>query len=194
MLIHLVRHACHSELGEVLSGRSEIGLNTAGRAQAERMAAVLSAGPIAAIRTSPRRRARETAQPLADRCALPIESVDALDEIDFGAWMGRAFADLANDAAWQHWNRARDSARPPGGETMRQAVARAVDFILSLSSSSNAPQVLVSHCDIIRGVVAHILGLPLDRLLAFDIDPGSVSTLSVGTRGSRIVSLNGRAA
>jgi broad specificity phosphatase PhoE len=51
---------------------------------------------------------------------------------------------------------------------------------------------LVSHCDIIRGIIAHYLGLPLDNLLRFDIDPASVSRIVVGDWGARVISVNER--
>lgn len=50
----------------------------------------------------------------------------------------------------------------------------------------------VSHCDIIRGLIAYYLGLPLDNLLRFDIDPASVSRLVVGSWGARVMSMNER--
>jgi broad specificity phosphatase PhoE len=52
--------------------------------------------------------------------------------------------------------------------------------------------VAVSHCDIIRGLIAYYLGLPLDNLLRFDIDPASVSRLMVGSWGARVISVNER--
>jgi broad specificity phosphatase PhoE len=48
----------------------------------------------------------------------------------------------------------------------------------------------VSHSDIIRGVIAHYLGLGLDNMLRFDVDLGSVSTLVVGNWGGRLTRLN----
>lgn len=50
----------------------------------------------------------------------------------------------------------------------------------------------VSHCDIIRGLVCHYLGLDLDRLLAFDIDPGSITTIRLDDGLDRVVAVNER--
>jgi broad specificity phosphatase PhoE len=50
----------------------------------------------------------------------------------------------------------------------------------------------VSHCDVIRGIIAHHLGLPLDNLLRFDVDPASVSRLQLGDWGGRVMSVNER--
>ncbi|USI73849.1 histidine phosphatase family protein [Sphingomonas morindae] len=190
-LVHLIRHARHAELGDVLSGRSDIGLSPEGRHQAEALGRWAAARPIGAVFSSPRRRACETAGALG----LPVSVDERLDEIDFGLWTGRPFAQLAADPDWTRWNEAREAARPPEGETMAAATARAVACVEARSAAATpGPVVLVSHCDIIRGVVAHYLGLSLDRLLAFDVDPASVTTLSVGGWGGRLVQLNERPA
>jgi ribonuclease H / adenosylcobalamin/alpha-ribazole phosphatase len=191
--IFFARHGTHAEVGHILSGRSEIPLNHAGRAEAARLAARLDTVELAAVQSSPRARARQTAEIVAARQGIPVEVVDALDEIDFGAWTGRAFADLAGDPAWDHWNRARGRATTPGGEDMTGAVNRAVAHVAELEEGEG-PVLCVSHCDIIRGIVAHYLGLPLDRMLAYDCDPASVTTITLAGGDGRLTSLNERAA
>jgi broad specificity phosphatase PhoE len=189
--VFLARHASHDEVGRVLSGRSDIAINADGRAEAGRLADRLAGVPIAAIHSSPRRRARETAIIVAGRHDLPVNNADALDEIDFGAWMGRSFADLDCDPAWARWNDARGTAATPDGEDMSAATARAVRHIEQVAGEK--PVLCVSHCDIIRGVVAHYLGLDADRLLGFDVDPASLTELALYGDGSgRVVALNER--
>jgi len=188
-VLHLVRHASHAELGGVLSGRSEIGLSARGRAQAEGLAHRLARHRLSAIHSSPRR-ARETAEAVAKAQGLDVEIVDALDELDFGRWMGLSFARLAGDPGWKRWNDDRATACPPGGESMAAAVERAVGHVEATAAAEKGAVLIVSHGDIIRGVIAHYLGLPLGRLLAFDVEPASISTLSVGSWGGRLISLN----
>jgi ribonuclease H / adenosylcobalamin/alpha-ribazole phosphatase len=72
-------------------------------------------------------------------------------------------------------------------------VARAVAGLESVAADHGDRAIaVVSHCDIIRGAIAHYLGLPLDNLLRFDIDPASVSRLVVGSWGARVMSVNER--
>jgi broad specificity phosphatase PhoE len=49
---------------------------------------------------------------------------------------------------------------------------------------------MVTHCDVIRAVIAAILGLSLDHILRFDVAPASVSRLVAGEWGARVVSIN----
>lgn len=178
----------------MLSGRSARSpLSPVGQAQAQWLAARFARDiPIAGIHCSPRERARETAEIIGARVGVRAQVVEALDEVDFGAWTGRSFEELEHDPEWRAWNRQRSAVRPPNGETMADATARAVGHLDGLLRRGATGTVLcISHCDIIRGVIAHHLGLGLDRLLAFDVDPGSVSTVLVGNWGARLLKLNG---
>jgi broad specificity phosphatase PhoE len=192
--IHLVRHGAHDEAGRVLTGRGgDRGLAAIGQTQAAWAAARLR--DVAMVQTSPQRRTQETAQVIASAAGQVPDIVRALDEVDFGTWTGRVIADLDGDADWARWNAERATAQVPGGERMTEAVARAVAHLDALGGRDwPAPLACVSHSDIIRGVVAHYLGLSLDHMLRFDVDPGSITTLVVGEWGGRLVSLNVREA
>jgi len=186
--IFLVRHGSHDEVGRVLSGRSGILLNERGREQARRAGARLAACGVDAVWSSPRPRAIETAGIVARTIGCAIEIVDGLDEIDFGCWTGRAFADLDSNPAWQRWNAARGVAATPAGETIAQVAARAVARLETIGAARRIA--CVSHCDVIRAIVAHVIGLDGDRLLSFDCDPGSVTRLQLWRGGGRLLSLN----
>jgi broad specificity phosphatase PhoE len=189
---HLVRHGAHGEYGQVLSGRAGIAaLTQAGRGQAQAVAASPALGRLSAIHASPRVRTQETAAVIAAAHGIACDRVEALDEIDFGDWTGKAFADLEGDTDWRAWNERRSSARTPGGETMGQAVGRAVSHLAaSAQAMPGAVIACVTHGDIIRGVIAHYLGLDLDHMLRFDIDPGSISTLLLDGQGARVTRIN----
>jgi broad specificity phosphatase PhoE len=173
-----------------LSGRTPgLGLSAEGAAQAERLGARLSAERLDRVQASPLDRTMQTARAIAGD--LPVEQVAALNEVDFGDWTGRTFDDLAGDPQWDGWNRARGSASAPGGETMVAAQARIVTHLESLARDHDGESIaVVTHCDMIRAAVAWVLGLPLDHLLRFDIDPASVTRITLGDWGGRVLGLN----
>jgi broad specificity phosphatase PhoE len=189
MRFHLVRHGHHAEVGRVLSGRSEVALDASGAQQADALAAMLGRRRHAAIYSSPRRRCRDTAAPIAAAAGLEVTLADALDEIDFGAFAGRPFAELDRDPKWRRWNAERDTFRCPDGETMAEAVARALSFLDRLGGDDGTV-LCVTHCDVIRGVVAQAIGLPFGRMFALPCDPGSLTILDLDERGPRLVALN----
>lgn len=192
----LVRHAAHADLGQRLSGRSPgIALSPHGNAQAVALARRLAGSAVAAIHSSPLQRARATAAAIGRRLGIGVEVVPALNEVDFGAWTGKRFDELAGDPAWDRWNRHRSAACPPGGETMAAAQQRAVSQVeRAAAAHPGQGVVLVSHCDTLRSIVAHFLGLSLDHLLRFEIAPASVTTLEIGPWGARILALNEKVA
>lgn len=190
--LFLIRHAAHGHLGQILSGRSDgLALTAEGRAQAATLAARLAGTAFDAIQSSPIQRARETALAIAEARELPVEPAPALNEIDFGAWTGRRFAELSGDAAWDEWNRRRSTACPPDGESMAAAQVRAMDHIRGWACGHpGGTAAMVTHCDIIRALVAGVLGLSLDRIHQFEIAPASISRIEAGDWGARILSVN----
>ena len=192
----LIRHAAHVHLDRILSGRMHgVPLSDAGRAQAAALGRALAGERIDRVACSPLERTRETAAAIAAAACLPApEPEEALIEIDLGEWTGVAF-DTLSGPAWDDWNAARGTARIPGGETMAEAQARIVGYMQSVAArEAGATVALVSHSDIIRGAVAHAIGLPLDHLLRFDVAPASVSRVVMGDWGARLISLNERMA
>lgn len=191
----LVRHAAHDRLGRVLCGRMPgVTLGREGRAQADALAERLAGEGLAALYVSPLERAQETAAPLGARTGLTVETLPALNEIDFGAWAGKSFDDLNADPVWTGWNQARHVTRPPGGETALEAQARVLRGLEDLRARhGEARLALVSHADVIKLVIAHALSLGADGMQRFEIGPASVSVLVLGAWGAKVESLNERA-
>ena len=192
--VFLVRHARHGAVDRILVGRGEdVQLSDDGRAEAAALARVFSGKSVAVVQSSPRRRARETAEPIAAALGARVEIEPALDEIDFGRWTGLGFDELAPDPHWQTWNAARSTARPPGGETMAEAQSRIIDHVECIGRRLGHGQaILVSHCDVIRAALLHVLGRPLDAWSDIEVAPASVSTLVIGSSSLSIGAINQR--
>ena len=188
--LFLVRHASHGLLGKTLAGRMPgISLSPEGRVEAERLAARLGREAIDQVLTSPLERARETAAPIAARLNCPVVVADEINEIDCGEWTGQSFERLAADPRWRVWNEARAAASAPGGEAMRSVQARAMGLVRRLSAGDGAVA-MVSHSDVIKAIVAAILGLSLDRHDNFSIDPASITTVHMFGEIGRIAQMN----
>jgi probable phosphoglycerate mutase len=50
--------------------------------------------------------------------------------------------------------------------------------------------VLVTHADVIKSAVCHVLGLPADCCFRFEIDPASVTVIAAGDWGAKLIRLN----
>src|SRR3954447_360028 len=182
--VHLVRHGHHSLLGRVLCGRMpDVGLDELGCRQMAAVAEMVGAMFPSALQSSPQRRALQSAGIVAARCGLAVEIVPAFDEIDMGEWTGAEFSGLASDERWQRWNEKRGNTRPPGGESMVSVQTRVVGHIERLRTLGGSI-VIVTHAEPIRAALMHYLALPLDAFHSVEIDPASISTISLeGSRG-----------
>ncbi len=195
-LLYLVRHADHDWIGRGIAGRMDTSLNDAGRAQAERLGRWFArqranGQRVTGLWASPLPRTRQTAEPIARALNLPIQTADALLEVEFGAWTGRDFPDLDADPAWRQWNGARSLARAPGGETTLEVQARMVGFINRLCADDpDGSHVLVSHGDAIRAALAYYLGVSIDLFLRIEVSPASISVLAIDGWTPKVLRLN----
>jgi len=190
--IHLIRHASYDLLGRVLAGRTPgHALNEAGRAEAERLAAALAPRPLAAVAASPLQRAQETASIIAAPHGLAVLEIPGLNEIDFGTWSGMTFDALHADPGWAEFNTLRATVPIPGGESMLAAQSRAVAAMVALAARfPNAEIAAVSHGDVIKALIAHALGAPLDLFQRIEIAPASRSVIALGPGAIRVLGVN----
>ena len=194
-----LRHGHHDRLGRILCGRMPgVSLSETGRAEARAVAEALArrfAGERGLrLLSSPQPRTRETAAPLERALGLTAEIAPDLDEIAYGDWTGKPFAELDGDPAWTAWNTERASARPPGGESMAEVQVRVGGLLDRLAAEEGAPVILVSHGDPIRAALLGLLGLSLDAYDRIVVAPASCSELELWPGGGRVVSINERLA
>ena len=192
--ILLVRHATCAPVGRALAGRaSGIELSEAGRQQASALAERLSGCGAVAVYASPLERAMQTAQALAARLRVPVTPLDGLLELDVGAWTGRTIAALDRDGGdeWKRFNSYRSGTRAPSGELQLEAQTRAVRAVLRLAERHEANTVVaVTHADIIRAILGHALGVPIDLQHRLEIAPASVSVVEFAPWGSLVEGVN----
>jgi broad specificity phosphatase PhoE len=187
--ILLVRHASHDFLGRVLTGRTPgVFLSAQGLREAGTLAMSFAGEPIVEIHSSPRERALQTAEPIAAHLGLRTKIVPALDELDYGEWAGRCFAELASDPHWHRWNAQRGSSCPPRGETMRAVQDRVLAHLEFLRlDHPGAIVALVTHAEVIRAVLLYARAIPLDLFHTIEVPPASVSRLELSSTGRMVL-------
>jgi broad specificity phosphatase PhoE len=189
----MLRHAAHDDVGYFLAGRMDgVVLGADGRAQARRLAERMRRERFVAVLSSPRERTRQTAAAVSLACEVgPIEVCADIDEVDFGTWSGKTFTELEADPDWRRWNEERGRAATPAGETMVEVLQRVRSCMRSLAHRHGGEAVvLVSHADIIKSAVCHVLDLPVERCFRFDISPASITTIAMGEWGAKLLQLN----
>ena len=177
----LIRHAPTPETGKRLTGRLPgVSLGEHGEKVARRTAERLADLRIKAVYASPLERTWETAQLVAEPHGLEPIADEGLLEVDYGAWSGRTLASLAKLKAWRTVQHTPSRFVFPDGEGILEAQHRSVQAVIRLAAAHKKDTIaLVSHADIIKAVVAHHLGQPLDLFQRIGVSPASVSVLDI---------------
>ena len=180
----LVRHGLTSwNRRQRFCGHNDISLAPEGYSQARWLAQQLRTERVGAIYASDLRRARETAEVIADARdqPLPIKAVTAWRELDFGEWDGLTYEAIAARFPEQlGFFTNPEQFSPPGGETLAQLKQRVLAGLAQLmTEQSKGDLVLVSHGGPLRMLLCCVLSMPLARQWQLVLEPGSLSTLDL---------------
>jgi 2,3-bisphosphoglycerate-dependent phosphoglycerate mutase len=136
-------------------GHADPPLNETGRAQAAELAAELEGVELAAVYSSPLRRALETAAVVAAVHGFEPVTVDALREVDVGSWQGLTRAEIEarcpeQFARWLDYDKGWQD-----GESYEEMGRRVVAALLELAADHEGERILaVTHGGPIRAAFA----------------------------------------
>jgi len=173
------------------SGRGDPALTDRGVAQAKAAAHRLAEHTIAAVISSPLRRAMQTAQAVADALGVKVVVEDGFVETDFGAWEGLTFAEVRSRwpdqmSAWL----ASPDVAPTDGEPFSETferVRRARESVVAGYAGSTV--VIVSHVTPIKVLVREALEAPSQVLYRLHLDTASLSLVDWWNDGPAVVRL-----
>ena len=185
----LVRHAPTPETGKKLTGRLPgVSLDERGVEIARRTADHLAEVKLRAVYSSPIERTWETAQEIASPHRLEPIREDGVLEVDYGSWSGRTLKSLYGLKAWKTVQVTPSRMTFPGGENLADAQRRAVATVDRIAAAHAKDTVaVVTHADIIKAVVAHHLGTPLDLFQRIGVAPASVTVIDIPKDGIPVV-------
>ena len=174
----LVRHGLTELTGPVLAGWTPgLHLDDRGRRQAAAVAERLGPVPVSAVVSSPLERCLDTADAIAGEREVAVD--ERLGECRYGDWTGQELKKLAKDPLWKRVQAHPSAVRFPGGESLREVSARAVDAVRDWNErlGPDATWIGVSHGDVIKAIVADALGLHLDQFQRIVVDPCSLTVI-----------------
>jgi alpha-ribazole phosphatase len=180
MRLVLVRHTATSGVDGICYGRTDVALASGFNTEAAAVKAAVreaTGGCPFTLHTSPARRCRL----LAESFGVPFIEDPRLQELDFGAWEGKAWDEIPRDAL-DLWSQDFVKARPPDGENFLELAARAERFVADLDGLEE-PAVAVTHAGVIRALLAPRRGLNYRDAFSIDAPLGGVIVLEAGAVG-----------
>ena len=172
-----------------LQGQTDGSLTAQGVDDARRAAERLALEDVSAIYTSPRRRARETADVIGRSVGvLPRRSKDLAD-VDVGSWVARTPLEIreSEPRAFDFYFRFPAAATFPSGESMAAAERRVFAALESMVDRHPEPGVVVvMHELLIRLVLVRLKGLEGTAFWDPDVSPGSVTELRAADEGLQV--------
>ncbi|WP_432521804.1 histidine phosphatase family protein [Kineococcus sp. SYSU DK006] len=178
MSILVVRHGqTEWSLSGQHTGSTDIPLTTEGERLARTLSPLFAQRRLALVLTSPRQRARRTAElaGLTDGRA-PVEVEDDLVEWDYGAYEGRTTAEISAEVGheWSVWHDGVVPGATPG-ESVQEVAARARAVLTRANAvpEGDGDVVLVAHGHLLRVLAATWLGLSPTAGALFALEAGT---------------------
>jgi probable phosphoglycerate mutase len=174
--LFLVLHGSSDGGRERLLGRTDLGLNKQGRLEAGRAADACRRLGVGLVASSPTRRARETAEIIAESVECRLEIVDAFDEVDFGRWSGKLFSELVADPEWRRFNDDGADVDIPEGEGLDAVILRIKNGLEHVCPRDDSGEVvIVTHAEIIRGAMQLAESRPGSSSSIYQPEPGGIT-------------------
>jgi broad specificity phosphatase PhoE len=188
----LIRHGAVEERFEGrFVGSTDAALSPAGLRQAGDLAAWLAGKKPGACFSSPLQRCIATARAAVAGLPLQLEPDPDLREVDFGAWEGLSFSDIAGKdaAAVDRWARFEPGFRFPGGESIADFTRRIGAAADRLAALPQETVVAFTHGGVIRFMLCALLRLDPRSYAAFEIRPAGVAVLALFEGGALLQNL-----
>lgn len=192
----LIRHArSTANAANVLAGQSPgIRLDPTGIEQSKSLADTLGALPIDRVFVSPLERCVETITPWLSKFGkdVVVHSEPRIIEPDYGMWSGRSLEELALEKSWIDVQNNPALVTFPNGERFIDVWDRVTDFFTHLSELANAGgnYIVVSHGDIIKFLLAHVLKIEFVNFQSLVVEPASISIAHFADEKTRLVQFN----
>lgn len=157
----LIRHPQpESEAEGRCYGSLDWRLSEQGMLQARAIARKLQSETLAAIYTSPRLRCRQAAEILGTGRTCPVETIEAMRELDFGEFEGRRYEDIeqSHPEIYRDWMENPTEVQFPGGECFRAMQVRVLAAAADLRTRHRGDSIaLITHGGAVRIILAEAL-------------------------------------
>jgi broad specificity phosphatase PhoE len=196
--LYLIRHGAtennRADPPRLQGRRTDPGLSDEGHHQARQTGRFLAEFPVDAVYSSPLLRARQTAEAIAEPHGLCVQVVEALIEVDVGAWEGRSWEEIQQTDPEAYHAFMTDATVNPylGGEDLRTVLDRAAPAFQQLVADNPGRLIVtVAHNVVNRAYLAHRMGIPVARYRSIPQDNCGLTLLCYREGQMKVVTING---
>ena len=160
--IILARHGeTEWNVAEVFRGQIDIDLNETGVKQAELLSGYLSTSAIAAVYSSPLKRALKTAEIIAQPHKLKVNVDPDLIDFNFGKWQGLSHQEVKEKYRdlYATWITHPEQVRMPDGEALEDVSKRVIRVRNKVIENHRGTVVIVGHRVVNKVMICTLLGL-----------------------------------
>ncbi len=191
--IYLVRHGeSVANTKGIYQGQTyNTPLSAMGKKQAVALANHFEKINIDRVLASPLKRTKQTALGVAMFKGISLIEEYKIIETNHGEWEGleKKVIEERWPNIYQLWLKRPADTEFPGGETFRETEERTIHWWNNLVIE-NKDTLVVTHDNIIRIIVAKILGFPLNNIWQFQLHPAAVTTVEINGNDQKILNLN----
>lgn len=180
MKLILVRHGQTDwNKNRMTQGQSDTELNKTGVFQAKKVAVALKKESISFCYYSPLKRAKTTADIIADYLNIESKANESLIELNFGLWEGMTLDQISVSfqQEFNNWSYFPHKVVIPQGENMEDALRRSKEFIDASVVNNHGNILVVSHGLLIKTLILAALNLELKDLQKFRVDNASINII-----------------
>jgi alpha-ribazole phosphatase len=161
-------------------GKLDVPLSERGRLQMADTAGLLAPLQPAAVISSPRIRAHDSAVIIARTCSLTVSINEAFAELDFGDFEGLKYEDVKakHPDFYARWMAHPTEVTFPNGESYTAMAERVCyGYEALLASGTDNVRVLVAHGGVIRIILASVLSLQPEHVFRLDQSYSAVTCI-----------------
>lgn len=164
MEVHVIRHTPVAVEKSICYGQLDVALASSFKQDADLIKSRIPQG-IEQVYASPLSRCKQ----LVDYLDLkPIQFENALMEINFGNWEGKAWNDIPKEEL-NEWMHDFVNICPPNGENLQMLYNRVQHFLDQLAQQPHEKVLLVCHAGVIRCMWTYLLDIPLVNMMKIPV-------------------------
>jgi len=175
-------------------GREDLPLTERGKAEALAVARRISERwHPACVYTSPLSRCVLTGAAIASACKIQSQSIEELNDIDYGSWKMKTFAEMqaTQGELYASWFATPHLVRFPGGDSLQELASRAADALrIALERHPNQTVVMVAHDAVNRALLVQLADLPLSSYWRLVQEPCCINEIDIAANRIQVRSIN----